>query len=171
MKSFLLTFLLYTLSFSNPLQLQSFEADFTQTITDEKGKILSYSGDIKALKPQYALWTYSAPVEKRVYVDSGRVVMVEPEIEQVIIRKIRGDLDFFTLLKNAKKIDEKTYITRYEESDIFIKVDESKIVSLSYKDKFDNDVKIVFSKQLQNSKLSPALFQAVYPLEYDIIKE
>jgi len=163
--------LLCTLAFSDIMKLSSFEADFVQTITDEKGTVLSYSGSIKALKPQSALWNYTKPVEKTVYIQNNRVSIVEPEIEQVIIRKIRGDFDFFTLLNRAKKIDKNHYVAKFEESEIFISLKASKIDSLEYKDKFDNDVKILFSKQKQNGKISSEIFTASYPSGYDIIKE
>jgi outer membrane lipoprotein carrier protein len=171
MKLFLLIGLLFSLSFSDLVKLSSFEANFIQTITDEKGKVLSYSGTLQALKPQFALWNYKKPVEKRVYIQNKRVSIVEPELEQVIIRRISSDFDFFTLMSNAKKIDKEHYVAKFEDSDIFIELKDSKVLSLSYKDKFDNDVKILFSEQLQNIEISPTIFQASYPNSYDIITD
>jgi outer membrane lipoprotein carrier protein len=171
MKHFLLIGLLYTLSFSDLIELSSFEANFVQTITDEKGKVLSYSGTLQALKPQFALWNYKKPVEKRVYIQNKRVSIVEPELEQVIIRRISSDFDFFALMSNAKKLDKEHYVAKFEDSDIFIELKGSKVLSLSYKDKFDNDVKILFSEQQQNIEISPTLFEASYPNDYDIITD
>ena len=171
MKHFLIISILYIWSFADLTNFSSFEADFVQTITDEKGEVLSYSGSLKALKPQFALWNYETPVEKRVYIQDKSITVVEPELEQVIIRRISNDFDFFTLIKNAKKIDKENYVATFEESDIYIELKDSKVLSLSYKDKFDNDVKILFSKQQHNKQISPSLFKASYSQGYDIITE
>ena len=77
------------------LDMDSFEADFNQVITDDKGKELSYKGHVIALKPQYALWTYKQPIEKNVFITPDSVTVVEPDIEQAVIRKITSILIFF----------------------------------------------------------------------------
>lgn len=171
MKHIIAVCLLYTLSFSNPIDLTSFMADFNQTITDDKGEVLAYSGSIKAQKPQFALWSYKTPVEKKVYMSNNRIVIIEPEIEQVIIRGIKGDFDFFSMIQNAKKIDKDNFVASFEESKFYIKMKNSKVSTLSYKDKFDNDVKIVFTQQIQNSEISPEVFKVSYPLDYDVIRD
>lgn len=171
MKHIILTCLLFTLSFSDIISLTSFQANFTQTITDEKGKVLSYSGSIKALKPQFAVWSYKIPVEKKVYIDNRNIVIIEPELEQVIMRNVKGNFDFFSMLKNAKQLDENNYVASFEESKLYIRLKDSKVFSLSYKDEFDNDVKIIFTQQLQNEVIKPEVFNVSYPQDYDVIKE
>jgi len=171
MKQFFLMCILSTLTFADLQTLSSFQADFMQTITDEKGKKLSYSGTLKAEKPNSALWVYEKPVKKFVYIQEHSFTIVEPEIEQVIVRNIRNDFDFFTLIQGAKRVDKEHYITRFEGSDIFITLQGKSVKSLSYKDKFDNDVEILFSNQLENHKLSPKIFKANYPLDYDVIQD
>jgi len=171
MKHFLIVCALFILSFADLTSLSSFEADFKQTITDEKGALLSYSGTLKASRPQSALWSYKTPVEKRVYIHNKIITIVEPELEQVIIRHVSRDFDFFALIRNAKKIDNERYLATFEESEISIELHDSKLSSLSYKDKFDNDVKILFFNQRQNRALSPELFVPSYSLDYDIITE
>jgi len=171
MKYFLIMSLLYTLSLADLTKISSFEAEFSQTITDEKGETLSYSGVLKALKPQFALWDYKKPVEKRVYIQRRSVTLVEPELEQVIVRRIAGNFDFFTLINSAEKLDNNHYIAKFEESDILITLQDSKLLSLSYKDKFDNDVRILFSNQVQNIQIPIEVFDATYPGDYDIIAE
>lgn len=171
MRFFLLIALLCSLSFSDILELKSFKAEFTQTITDEKGEMLTYSGEVQALKPQCALWEYKKPVEKRVYIQNRLVSIVEPELEQVIIRRISSDFNLFKLIQSAKKIDENSYLAKLDETEILIKFTNAKLTSLAYKDKFDNDVKVVFSNQHQNISISTDIFTAVYPSHYDIIAE
>jgi outer membrane lipoprotein carrier protein len=115
MKLLISILLCSTISFANIKDINSFEADFIQTITDDKNSSLNYTGHITASKPQNAIWNYLTPVKKDVYINRFSITIVEPEIEQVIIRKIKSNFDFFMMIKNAKKIDENTYIANYKE--------------------------------------------------------
>ncbi len=171
MKYILTLLLSSTLSFASIDTLKSFKANFTQTITDEKNKSLVYKGNIIASKPQNALWNYEAPIKKGVYINSFRVVVVEPEIEQVIIRNIKSDFDFFKMIKHAKKINKNTYEAKYREAKFTIIINKDIIESISYIDEFENDVEIVFSNQEQNKKIDKKIFIPKYPLEFDVIRD
>ena len=83
--------------------LNSFQADFMQSVTDDKNATLHYSGSITAQKPQNVLWKYTTPIKKSIYINQNRITIVEPEIEQVIIKDLDTNLDFFTMMQNAKK--------------------------------------------------------------------
>ena len=144
MKQLWITILCSTLSFASIDDINSFKADFIQSVTDDKNISLNYSGHISASKPQNAIWNYVKPIKKDVYINKYRVIVVEPEIEQVIIRKIKSNFDFFMMIKNAVQID---------------------------KNKFENDVKISFKNQKQNIKIDKEVFVAKYPLEFDIIRD
>ncbi|WP_324170536.1 LolA-like outer membrane lipoprotein chaperone [Sulfurimonas sp.] len=171
MKYILTLLLSSTLSFASIDTLKSFKANFTQTITDEKNKSLVYRGQIIASKPQNALWNYKKPIKKNVYINSFRVVVVEPEIEQVIIRNIKSDFDFFKILKSAKQINKNTYEAKYRESKFTIIIEKEIIKSISYIDEFENNVKIIFSNQEQNKKINNEIFIPKYPLEFDVIRD
>lgn len=171
MRFFMLLALSCSLSFADILDLNSFKADFVQTVTDEKHQVLTYKGSVVALKPQYALWKYKEPVEKNVYIQKRRVTIVEPELEQVIVRKINQDFNIFTLIKNATKIDTNSYLAKLDETKIVLEFKDEKLTSLSYKDKFDNDVKVLFSNQQHNLALSDETFTPLYSSEYDLIQE
>ena len=162
---------MFTMAMSSPLDMNSFEADFNQVITDDKGKELSYSGHIIALKPQYALWSYKNPIEKNVYITPDYVTVVEPEIEQAIIRKIVSDFDFFNMIKKAKRERDNLYIATLNESKYIIKIENSVVKSISYLDEFENKVNIIFKNQSKNKLFSEDVFRANIPLEYDIIRD
>ncbi|MEA2098563.1 MAG: LolA-like outer membrane lipoprotein chaperone [Campylobacterota bacterium] len=151
--------------------LNSFKADFVQTITDEKNKTLTYSGSIFASKPQNAVWKYITPINKNIYINRYNVIIVEPEIEQVIIRKISSDFDFFNMIKNAKKIDKNKFIAKFEHTSFIIVTKNQLIESISYIDQFENSVKILFMNQVQNSTIDEDIFIPVFPLEFDIIRD
>ena len=170
MKYLYTVFLLITSLFSDAINLDSFSANFTQTITDEKGKLLIYKGSLKAKKPQYAAWNYTSPVEKNVYINANKITIVEPELEQVIIKSIENKFDFFSMIKDAKKIAENLYVTHYRDTEFKIKIENSLIESITYRDEFENEIVILFTDQLQNGNIDLEEFTASYPLNYDIIR-
>jgi outer membrane lipoprotein carrier protein len=171
MKHLLALFLLYTLSFASFDAINTFQADFTQSVTDDKNKSLIYKGHIIASKPQNALWNYTKPIKKDVYINNFNVTVVEPEIEQVIIRKIESNFDFFNMIQNAKEIQKDKYEAKYKDAKFTITTKDKLIETISYMDEFENKVKIVFENQKQNEEINIDLFIPNYPLEFDIIRD
>lgn len=151
--------------------LETFKADFSQSITDDKNKTLNYNGTIIASKPQNVVWNYIEPIKKDIYISKYNVVIVEPEIEQVIIRKIEFNLDFFKMIESAKLIKKNVYLAVYKDSEFTIVTENSTIKSISYIDEFENKVKILFSNQKQNEKIDLEVFSPKYPLEFDVIRD
>jgi outer membrane lipoprotein carrier protein len=170
MKQKLLLLLFATASFANITNIQSFEADFVQKIVDDKNKTIFYYGHIKAQRPQFALWEYKKPIIKSVYILQNEAVIVEPELEQAIVKKIGSNFDFFQLMKNAKKIAKNSYRAKFNNTNFIIKLDANKITSISYKDEFENNVTIDFSHQVENKKIDKKAFEPHIPDDYDIIR-
>lgn len=171
MKSFFLILFITAELFSSLDGIVSFDADFTQSITDEKNKTINYSGHITAKKPQNARWSYFKPVKKEVYINNYDVTIVEPEIEQVVIRKIESNFDFFKMIANAKENSENSYTAKYGEALFEIKKSGDLIESISYMDEFENRVTIIFKNQKQNQDIDKTLFMPTYPLDFDIIRD
>ena len=163
--------LLLSQAYASFEQISSFEADFTQSITDDKNKVLTYSGHIIASKPQNAKWSYDTPVRKDVYINRFKVVIVEPEIEQVIVRNVESKFDFFKMISNAKEIKKDTYLANFNDSQFTVVQTKNLIESISYIDEFENRVKIVFKNQKQNHKISSEVFTPHYPLYFDVIRD
>ena len=171
MKYLIITILFFTQVYASLDSINSFEADFTQSVTDEKNKVLVYSGHVIASKPQKAVWNYIKPIEKNVYINAYSVVIVEPEIEQVIVKRIKSNFDFFNMIKNAKRIKENTYEASYKNTIFTIISKNSLIQSVLYKDEFDNNIKIIFKKQIQNKNIDDKKFIPDIPMEYDVIRD
>ncbi|MEA1891289.1 MAG: LolA-like outer membrane lipoprotein chaperone [Campylobacterota bacterium] len=171
MKYLFILLLLLSTSYASLNRLTSFKADFTQTITDDKNKALIYTGHIVASKPQHALWNYIQPIKKDIYINISSVTIVEPEIEQVIIRRIESNFNFFNMIENAKHIKEDIYEANHKESVFTIRINNKLIESISYIDEFENRVKIIFKNQKQNEKVDLNIFTPDYPLEFDIIRD
>jgi len=159
-------------SYANISDMNYFEADFTQKIVDDKNKTIAYKGHVVAAKPQYALWQYKTPINKKVYISPSKITVIEPDLEQVIMKQISENFDFFALIKNAKKVNKISYIANFKNHKYTITLnDKNDIEFISYIDEFDNHVKIVFEKQLKNKEYKKEIFIPVIPEEYDIIKE
>ena len=171
MKHIFLYTLLSTLLFASLDNINSFEADFTQMVTDDKGKVLTYTGNVIASKPQNALWDYIKPITKKIYIDSHKVTVIEPEIEQVIIRRIESSFDFFNMIKKAKKTGDNSYLAIFKSSEFIIKTEKSLIKSIAYSDEFENSVHILFENQKQNREIDKMIYIPNIPVEFDIIRD
>ena len=171
MKHILITILLLSQAIASIDKITSFEADFAQSITDDKNKVLTYKGHITASKPQNAKWKYTIPVQKIVFINKFDVTIVEPEIEQVIIKRIESNFDFFKMIENAKKLKDNVFEANYKESTFKIIQKNNLIESISYIDEFENSVKIVFKNQKQNHSIDLKTFTPNYPLYFDIIRD
>lgn len=171
MKYIILLFLIGTNLFASLDKIDSFDAEFTQKITDEKNQTITYSGHIVAIKPSNARWTYLKPVKKDVYMNIYDVTIVESEMEQVIIKKVESNFDFFKMIANAKKLKENIYTTTYKDTKFTITKKGELIDSISYTDEFENKIIINFKNQIQNKKIDEKIFTPTYPLHYDIIRD
>lgn len=171
MRYIFLPFVLFSLSFASIEQINSFKADFVQSVTDDKNKVLYYNGNVIALKPQNALWKYSKPVLKDVYMSPQTVVIIEPEIEQVIIRRVESNFDFFNMISHAKKVGENRYETSFQNTKFDIKTKNELIESITYRDEFENKIEIVFKNQMQNEAVEKDIFVPKIPEGYDIIQD
>ncbi|QFR49309.1 outer membrane lipoprotein chaperone LolA [Sulfurimonas lithotrophica] len=171
MKLFLTILFIAVHTYASLSEINTFEADFTQSITDEKNKVLKYNGHITASKPKSATWQYHYPIEKKIYINNFEATIVEPEIEQVIIRRIESEFDFFQLIKKAKKINENSFLTVYNNTEYIIKVQNNLVESISFLDQFENKVKIEFSNQKQNHKIDTSVFTPKYPMDFDIVND
>ncbi|MDD2357011.1 MAG: LolA-like outer membrane lipoprotein chaperone [Thiovulaceae bacterium] len=151
--------------------LNTFSAHFVQTVVDDKKTTIKYNGDIKAKRPNMAMWNYTNPVKKEIYINSSDLVIIEPEIEQVILKKVGNTIAFFEMLKNAKKVNNELYKATYEKLKIDIHVKANKIDSITYLDELENRVTIQFTNQVENQKMDDKVFSAKIPADFDIVHQ
>jgi len=152
-------------------EINTMQADFVQTITDEKNSTISYQGDMLAKRPNLARWHYDRPIEKTVYITTAQVTIIEPELEQAIIKHLNNSIDILAILASAQKKDHDHYIAYYDDKEYHITLDKKQITSLYYWDAFDNRVEITFTDQKINSSIDDSQFQAEIPPDYDIIED
>ncbi|MBN2895757.1 MAG: outer-membrane lipoprotein carrier protein LolA [Campylobacterales bacterium] len=153
-----------------PIALETLQADFTQTITDEHNQSVVYEGKLKAVKPSIAHWSYTKPIRKEIYIHNERVVIVEPELEQAIVREITEDIDIFAILQNAKQRSSKHYEAEFNERGYHIYITPNTLSEIRYVDDFANTTRIVFSNVIHNAPLDPATLEAVIPKGFDQIR-
>ncbi len=151
--------------------IKTYQANFIQTITNPQNKILKYKGNIYIKYPSSILWNYKEPIEKDIYIKQSIVTIIEPDLEQAIITNLEKNINIFDIFKNAKLISPNNYKALFNDTDYYINVKNNQIKSISYKDKLDNHIKIVFSKILQNRSISNNIFEFIIPLEYDTIRK
>ena len=171
MKKTLIATILSVGCFANINTINQFEADFTQNIVDDNNKTIVYKGHIRASKPQYALWQYTQPVEKEIYIRDNRVIMIEPELEQVIYKTMDSSFNFFSMINKAKKVTKNVYEATFRDKHFFIVMEDDKIKSITYHDEFDNKITIEFSNEIINKEIPKEVFEANIPNDFDVIME
>lgn len=145
------------------------QAEFLQTITDEKNSTITYSGDMLAKRPNMAMWHYKKPIEKRVYITSANATIIEPELEQAIIKKLDNSIDILAILAAAKKEAKNSYVAHYNNQKYHIFMQDNMIKTIRYSDAFDNIVTIVFTAQQINQNIDDSRFVADIPEGFDVI--
>ncbi len=171
MKTLFLLLAALTSLFAFADSVQSLSADFTQQITDDTNKTITYKGHLDAVRPDMARWEYDTPVRKSVFVVGHKVTIIEPELEQAITKSFGDEIDLFKILSKAKKLNSDTYLAAYKSQQFLIKIKDNVPMAISYKDAFDNRIRILFSHQKLNHALPKSLFEPEIPKEYDILKE
>ena len=146
-------------------------SDFVQTITNDKNSVITYKGNMFAKRPNKAMWHYKEPIEKSVYITAESVIIIEPELEQAIVKRLGDSIDILAILASAKKDGKTSYTAYYNNKEYHITMQSYMIKSISYSDAFDNVVKIVFSAQQINKSIKDSRFKADIPADFDIIND
>ncbi len=164
---------IFLLSFSlllyASIDIHSIKTDFIQTITNEQNSTITYKGKLYAKEDGKALWIYKKPIKKYLYFLNGNIVIIEPDLEQVIFSKIQKMPKILQILKKAKKNGD-TLSAKCCDTTYHIKTNNNKIISVSYKDKVGNAVKIIFTNEETNLILDDKIFEYDIPKDYDILE-
>jgi outer membrane lipoprotein carrier protein len=166
----------------------NFEADFKQTITNDKGKTINYSGTVKfkqevtilvdefgskkVLSSKLFKWSYQTPTQKEVCTDGLQLIIIDHDLEQVSRYLIDEGLDLEEVLNVAHKISQTDYQAIYKEVEYLITVDKnSRLKKIFYVDNLDNRVKILFENIIyDNSSFDDRGLECEEPKDFDIIE-
>jgi outer membrane lipoprotein carrier protein len=157
--------------YASPNEINSFNGKFVQTIMDDHGKKITYSGELWASKPQNALWVYQKPIQKSVYINAQKITVIEPQIEQVTLRTLDNDIDFLQIIQKAKQVSEDKYTATVKGQTYNISFKNNMLSAITYSDGYDNRVTIVFSTSAQNKPIEASRFKPVIPADFDVIKD
>jgi len=167
---------------------ESFETDFRQTITNDKDKVINYSGEVKfkqdrtVLVNEYGMdteissklfkWSYQTPTKKEVCTDGVQLIVIDHDLEQVSRYLIDEGLELEEVLKVAQKISNKDYKALYKEVEYLITLDkDDKLKKIFYTDSLDNRVKIIFENMKYDSKtFDDRGLECEEPKDYDMIE-
>ncbi len=172
-KLFVLSSLLATSTiFANNLNIQTLESNFKQSITNDQNAKIVYTGKMYATQAKnQALWEYNAPIVKKIYYTGGKLVIIEPELEQVIYAKLDKVPNVLKLIKSAKKVAEDTLQTRFNSITYNILIEGNKIINITYIDEMQNSVAIEFSDEKVNKFFNDSVFAYTIPADYDILEQ
>ena len=174
MKKFTILFLIAITTFleAGVKDLESFEAEFVQVITNPNGKKLVYNGNFRAKKNNLALWNYELPIKKIIYYYKNEVSIVEPELEQVVVTKIDKKQNLLYILNKAKKIKPNVYTANCCGAKYYIYMQSGKgIKKIQYKDRLGNLSVISFSNQKVNKQIDDKIFKPNIPKHFDVMKK
>jgi outer membrane lipoprotein carrier protein len=158
---------------ANTLNIDTIESNFNQSVTNEQNAKVVYSGKMYASKSKnQALWEYNSPISKKIYYKGdGKVVIIEPELEQVVYAKLDKIPNVLKLLKSAKKTDDGRLKTKFNGINYYITANQNKIDKITYTDEMQNRVIIQFSDEKVNTYINESRFAYSVPAGYDILEQ
>ncbi|BAF69941.1 LolA-like outer membrane lipoprotein chaperone [Nitratiruptor sp. SB155-2] len=170
MKKLLIIFI-SAISILADIKIEALQSHFIQQITNDQNKTITYTGEVVYKAPNHLYWKYVSPIRKEIYINGKKAVIIEPEIEQVVIKRLDDTLSLDTILHNAKKISKDRFEANYENKKFTILLKNSKLYTIEYKDELGNNVTLKFINPKQNVQIDPSLFEYHIDPEYDVIYE
>ncbi|MCK5294118.1 MAG: outer-membrane lipoprotein carrier protein LolA [Arcobacteraceae bacterium] len=171
MKVLSILLLTTTLFYGQIFEFTTYKSNFTQTVTNSSNNKIEYKGEIYITEDSNILWKYLSPVKKNVYIDGTKVMIVEPELEQVILSTMEKELNLFNIINNSQKVSKDLYKNDVNNILYTIKLKNNLLFSINYMDEIENKIEILFINSEKNIRLSKNIFQYTIPNEYDIIKK
>ncbi len=160
------------ISFANDFKdITTFQASFHQSIINNSGNEIIYTGEIYIKYPALILWKYQDPIEKLVYITNTNVTIIEPDLEQAIISTLEKEINIIKLLKDSSLISNNRYKSTLYNTDYILTIDNNIFQKIEYKDELDNKIAITFSNIHQDQTINNDIFKFKIPYEYDIIRK
>lgn len=169
--------------------LQSLQARFEQTVT-QNGRVLQRTqGHLDILRPGRFRWEYESPFEQLIITDGRTLWVYEPDLEQVTRSRLDASVgntpaillstdepldSLFTIVDAGPKdnldwtmlepLSEQATFRR-----IFLGFGAQGLMAMEIVDALDQTVRIRFSDLRRNVKLDPKRFEFVVPEGVDVI--
>lgn len=173
--------------------MHSLQANFTQSILDNQGRVIQKSiGKIALQRPGYFRWEVSSPIKQIIIANATRLWIYDPDLEQVVIKPAQqavGGTPVF-LLSNVAETLEKEFAVKALPNKVdwrwFSLVPKNKdkmfeaiqlgfykqqIKEMRMQDSIGHSTVIEFKQVKTNLALSAALFNFKPPANVDVIDE
>jgi chaperone LolA len=172
---------------------QSVQADFTQTVRDQNGKVIqSASGAMQFVRPGKFRWTYRKPYEQLIIGDGEKFWLYDIDLNQVTVKKLdealgnspaallagSNEIERGFSLKNAGMRDgldwleatPKSQDTSFESIRMAFDA-RGELAAMELRDMFDHITVLNFSGMKRNPSLPVQLFQFEPPKGADVLSE
>jgi outer membrane lipoprotein carrier protein len=151
---------------------EHFKAQFVQTVTNPKNKMIRYGGKVAFSEGNLLKWSYTEPTKKEVCTDGKEVLVVDHDLEQTSAYRIDKGFDLTEILHRAEPYKAHIYVTEFAGKRYTIQLDEKgRLQSVAYYDDLDNKVQILFHRmQYGKGRLPAEEMKCRYPASYDVIR-
>ena len=170
--------------------LQTFQADFEQTLYDADSEPLQKSsGTLKLKRPGRFVWTYTEPETQEIVADGERIWLYDKDLEQVTVNTIDERIAGtpLVLLMRSAPLEDTFQIRELGESDgitwleltplsdtsdfelVFIGLKDSGLAAMELRDNFGQATQILFSNFQADVVLEDSLFEFTPPPGVDVI--
>lgn len=167
-KYMFLIMLFLTQIFALDLEFKNLSSDFIQEVKSSNST-LKYKGNF-IITQNKALWNYTFPNNKQIYINNKEIAIIEHDLEQVIFTSIENLPNLKEIFKNAKKLDNNNYIATYNNIKYEIKINNDMPENIKYKDELNNFVQINFFNQKFNQNINEKIFIPNFPSHFDIVQ-
>ncbi len=170
--------------------VETFQADFEQTLYDEDSEPLQTStGTIRLKRPGRFIWSYTSPETQQIVADGERIWLYDKDLEQVTVNAIDERIAGtpLVLLMRSAPLEEAFDIVdlgaaeginwleltpRADTSDfekVFIGMNEAGLAAMELRDNFGQATQIRFSNFKAGIDLDDSLFEFKVPDGVDVI--
>ena len=163
-----LIFVLIAYSYAK-ININSFVSDFVQTITNDQNKTITYKGKLYFKAPNKVRWIYTKPLHKEIFILGPKMVIIEPDLEQAVVKTFNEEKTLAQIIQDAKKVDKNRYVGTYKGKKYTIWLTNGVLHKITYQDRMQNRVTITFSHPKQNIEINDSVFTYTIDPDFDVI--
>jgi outer membrane lipoprotein carrier protein len=173
-------------------KLETFQADFKQTLINENGEELeTVTGIVYMKSPGKFRWDYQDPYSQMIITDGSTLWLYDEDLEQVTIKDITGSIENTpaAILSGEENINEHFVVIdmgviegfnwieltpkdiENQYSSIRLGFDHDKLGMMVLFDNLGQTTRIDFLNSKRNGKLKPTLFTFEPPINVDVLDD
>ena len=170
--------------------LEGFQADFTQTVKSQDGRVQDQThGKVWLQSPDKLRWVYSGEFPETIVADGSNIWIYDESLQQVTVKPQTDQAadSPLMILADVSRLDQQFQVTELgdyedmlllelksldEESEferILLGLDSSGIRMMAMEDAFGQRTEVHFENMLRNSPIDPELFEFTPPEGVDLV--